>query len=136
MNTKRVLGWMAFFGVAAGLAWGPQYFQKTDEGDESVAASTTPVKSKTGTLPAVTANGKPVVIKDLSPSGDLFTARSWKVAPTLASVIEQPVNQTPVVQAPSVPPMPSSSLASSMTVPTCKCFCRTAKKYTSYAKGM
>ena len=106
MNTKRVLGWMAFFGVAAGLAWGPQYFQKTDEGDESVAASTTPVKSKTGTLPAAAANGKPAVIKDLSPSGDLFTARSWKVAPTLASVIEQPVNQTPVVQAPSVPPMP------------------------------
>jgi hypothetical protein len=106
MNTKRVLGWMAFFGVAAGLAWGPQYFQKTDEGDESVAASTTPVKSKTGTLPAAAANGKPAVIKDLSPSGDLFTARSWKVAPILASVTEQPVNQTPVVQAPSVPPMP------------------------------
>ena len=72
----------------------------------SVAAATTAAKSKTGALPAAVANGKPVVIKDLSPSGDLFTARSWKVAPPLASVIEQPVNQTPVVQAPSVPPMP------------------------------
>ncbi len=106
MNTKRVMGWVAFFGVAAGLAWGPQYFQQSDEGEDS-AAVTTPAKGKTGgALPAVTANGKPAVIKDLSPSGDLFGSRSWKPAPTLASVTEQPVNQTPVVQAPSVPPMP------------------------------
>ena len=32
MNTKRVMGWVAFFGVAAGLAWGPQYFQQAEEG--------------------------------------------------------------------------------------------------------
>jgi hypothetical protein len=106
MNTKRVMGWVAFFGVAAGLAWGPQYFQQAEEGEDS-AAVTTPVKGKTGgALPAVSADGKPAVIKDLSPSGDLFGSRSWKPAQTLARVIEQPVNPTPVVQAPSVPPMP------------------------------
>ncbi|WP_223512729.1 hypothetical protein [Pseudomonas sp. GL-B-19] len=106
MNTKRVMSWVAFFGVAGGLAWGPQYFQQAEEG-EGTGAVTTPAKGKTGgALPAVSANGKPAVIKDLSPSGDLFGASSWKPAPTLARVTEQPVNQTPVVQAPSVPPMP------------------------------
>ena len=107
MNTKRVMGWVAFFGVAAGLTWGTQYFQQPEEGEDSVVAVATSAKGKNGgALPAVTVNGKPAVIKDLSPSGDLFGSRSWKPAPTLARVIEQPVNQTPVVQAPSVPPMP------------------------------
>lgn len=107
MNTKRVMSWVAFFGVAAGLAWGPQYFQQAEEEGEGTVAVTTPAKGKTGgALPAVSADGKPAVIKDLSPAGDLFGARSWKPAQTLARVIEEPVNQTPVVQAPSVPPMP------------------------------
>ena len=107
MNTKRVVGWVAFFGVAAALTWGPDYFMPSDEVEVSVATATTPLKSKTrGTLPAAAASGKPAAIKDLTPSGDLFAARSWKAAPTLASVTEQPINQTPVVQVPSVPPMP------------------------------
>ncbi|MGE8185377.1 hypothetical protein [Pseudomonas mandelii] len=107
MNTKRVVVWVAFFGVAAALTWGPDYFMPSDEGEASVATAATPAKSKIrGTLPAASASGKPAVIKDLSPSGDLFAARSWKAAPMLASVTEQPVNQTPVVPVPSVPPMP------------------------------
>lgn len=107
MNTKRVVGWVAFFGVAAALTWGPDYFKQQDDSDPSVAVVATPAKNKTtGALPAASASGKPAVIKDLSPAGDLFAARSWKPAPTLASVTEQPVNLTPVVQAPSVPPMP------------------------------
>ena len=107
MNTKRVVGWVAFFGVAAALTWLPDYFMPSDEADASVAAVATPAKGKIrGALPAATAAGKPTVVKDLSPSGDLFAARSWKAAPTLASVTEQPVNLTPVVQVPSVPPMP------------------------------
>ncbi|MFJ7285326.1 hypothetical protein [Pseudomonas sp. NPDC099000] len=107
MNTKRVVGWVAFIGVAAALTWGPDYFMPSEDGDASVASVATPAKSKTrGTLPAASASGKPAVIKDLSPSGDLFAARSWKAAPTLASVTEQPVNLTPVVQVPSAPPMP------------------------------
>ncbi|MET0846882.1 MAG: hypothetical protein ABWY46_11880 [Pseudomonas sp.] len=107
MNTRRAVGWVAFFGVAAALTWGPDYFMPSDEGEVLVATATTPAKSKTrGTLPAASASGKPALIKDLTPSGDLFAARSWKAAPTLASVTEQPVNQAPVVPVPSAPPMP------------------------------
>lgn len=107
MNTKRVAGWVGFFGVAAALAWLPGYFLPTDEGDAAVDVVAGPAGSKSGgALPAATAAGKPALVKDLSPAGDLFAARSWKAAPALASVTEQPVNLTPVVPIPSVPPMP------------------------------
>ena len=53
MNTKRVVGWVAFFGVAAALTWLPEYFTSSEEGDASVAAVATPTNSKTrGALPA------------------------------------------------------------------------------------
>ncbi|MGF6109137.1 hypothetical protein [Pseudomonas frederiksbergensis] len=103
MNTKRVAGWVAFFGVAAALAWLPEFLQQPEDGELNVATVATPAKSK---KTAVTASVKAAPIKDLSPSGDLFAARSWKAAPQLASVTEQPVNLTPVVQIPSAPPMP------------------------------
>jgi len=107
MNTKRVAGWAGFFGIAAALAWLPDYWMPADDGEASVAVVATAASSKTrGALPAAPAAGKTVVVKDLSPAGDLFAARSWKAAPTLASVTEQPVNLTPVVTVPSAPPMP------------------------------
>ncbi|MVV46840.1 hypothetical protein EJA72_00995 [Pseudomonas sp. PB120] len=107
MNTKRVVGWVAFFGIAAALTWGPEYFKQTDDDDTVVTAVAPSAKTKTaGAQDAAIAGKTPVAIKDLSPAGDLFSARSWKVAPVLASVTEQPVNLTPVVQAPSLPPMP------------------------------
>ncbi|KAF2391594.1 hypothetical protein [Pseudomonas frederiksbergensis] len=103
MNTKRVVGWVAFFGVAAALAWLPDFLRQPEEGEVSVATVATPVKSK---KPAAAVSVKAAPIKDLSPSGDLFATRSWKAAPVLASVTEQPVNLTPVVQTPSAPVMP------------------------------
>lgn len=107
MNIKRVAGWAGFFGIAAALAWLPDYLMPADEGDVPVATLATPTSGKIrGALPAAPATGKAAVVKDLSPAGDLFAARSWKAAPTLATVVEQPVNLTPVVQAPSAPPMP------------------------------
>lgn len=106
MNTKRVAGWVGFFGVAAALAWLPDYLKPADEGDVSVAVVAPGSSKASGALPAAPASGKPAVVKDLSPAGDLFAARSWKAAPTLASVIEQPVNVTPVVQIPTAPAMP------------------------------
>ncbi|MHC8400408.1 hypothetical protein ACYZTX_13265 [Pseudomonas sp. MDT1-17] len=107
MNTKRVVGWVAFFGVAAALTWLPEYFTSSQEADASVAAVATPTKSKTrGALPAASAGKTAAAVKDLGPAGDLFAARSWKAAQKLATVTEQPVNFTPVVQAPSAPPMP------------------------------
>lgn len=107
MNTKRVVGWVAFFGVAAALTGLPEYFTSSQEDDASVAAVATPTQSKIrGALPAVSAGKTPSAVKDLSPAGDLFAARSWNAAQQLATVTEQPVNLTPVVQAPSAPPMP------------------------------
>lgn len=103
MNTKRVVGWVVFFGVAAVLAWLPDYLRQPEDGEVSVAAVVAPAKSKTA---VAAASVKAAPIKDLSPSGDLFASRSWKPAPTLASVTEQPVNLNPVVQAPTAPAMP------------------------------
>ncbi|MGE8186770.1 hypothetical protein [Pseudomonas sp. NPDC086278] len=107
MKSKRAAGWVAFFGVAAALTWGPDYFKSADDADTSVVVAAAPAKGLAPTAqPAALAGKTPVVIKDLSPAGDLFAARSWKAAPVLASVTEQPVNRIAVVQAPSVPPMP------------------------------
>ncbi|MGE8066970.1 hypothetical protein [Pseudomonas sp. NPDC089569] len=107
MNNKRVMGWVAFLGVSAALTWLPEYFKKADDTDTEAVAVVAPAKDKSsGTLPATKAGAAPAAIKDLGPAGDLFAARSWKAAPTLASVTEQAVNVTPVVQAPTVPPMP------------------------------
>ncbi|MHC8334465.1 hypothetical protein [Pseudomonas sp. LB3P25] len=108
MNTKRAVGWVAFFGVAAALTWGPEYFtSSSEEGDASVAAVAAPAKSNIrGALPAASAGKTPAVVKDLSPTGDLFAARSWTSAQQLATVTEQSANLTPVVQVPTAPPMP------------------------------
>jgi hypothetical protein len=107
MNSKRAVGWMAFFGVAAALAWFPDYFKSADNTEAEVAAVATPAKGKAhGTSSATQGAGVSTAIKDLSPAGDLFAARSWKPAPTLASVNEQAVNVVPVVQVPTAPPLP------------------------------
>nr|WP_180206141.1 hypothetical protein [Pseudomonas sp. SbOxS1]NYU06357.1 hypothetical protein [Pseudomonas sp. SbOxS1] len=106
MNSKRAVGWVAFLGVAAALTWLPDYFKQGDDSDVAVAAVATPAKGKNRSASPAAQAAAPVAIKDLSPAGDLFAARSWKAAPTLASVTEQPINVAPVVQAPTAPPMP------------------------------
>jgi hypothetical protein len=102
MNTKRVAGWVAFFGVAAALAWLPEFFKQADDSDLAVATVTTPAKGKTPGAPTAA----PAPIKDLSPAGDLFAARSWIAEPAPGTVTEQPVVVTPVVQVPTAPPLP------------------------------
>jgi hypothetical protein len=107
MNTKRVVGWVAFFGVAAALAWAPEYFKQADDSDPALAAVVAPAKGKApGTAAAASSAAAVVPIKDLSPAGDLFASRSWKPAPVLGTVIEQPVAVTPEVQVPTAPPLP------------------------------
>lgn len=107
MNTKRVTGWVAFFGVTAALAWLPEYFSPSDDADSTDVAMATPAKTAArGALPASTTKAKTAAIKDLTPAGDLFAGKSWKAAPTLATVTETAVNLTPVVQAPTLPPVP------------------------------
>lgn len=105
MNTKRVTGWLAFFGVAAALAWLPEYFSPSEDADSNEVAVATPGKPR-GALPASNSKAKDAPIKDLSPAGDLFAAKSWKAAPTLATVTEMAINPATVVQAPSLPPVP------------------------------
>lgn len=105
MSTKRVTGWLAFFGVAAALAWLPEYFSPSEDADSKQVAVATPGKTR-GALPTSSAKAKDAPIKDLSPAGDLFAAKSWKAAPTLATVTEIAVNPATVVQAPSLPPLP------------------------------
>ncbi|MDE1164590.1 MAG: hypothetical protein PW845_04220 [Pseudomonas sp.] len=106
MNNKRVVGWLVFFAVAAAVASYPDLFLKSDVAEQE-ATATAPVKARLrGSLPAAGAAKAEAPIKDLSPAGDLFAAKSWKPLATLATVTEQPVNPTTVVQAPSAPPMP------------------------------
>ncbi|MBV7526542.1 MULTISPECIES: hypothetical protein [Pseudomonas] len=107
MNTKRVSGWVAFFGVAAALAWLPEYFNQAGDSDLAVATVATPAKGKTpGASTAASSAAALAPIKDLSPAGDLFAARSWIAAPALGTVTEQSVVVTPVVQVPTAPPLP------------------------------
>ncbi|WP_085718850.1 hypothetical protein [Pseudomonas sp. B28(2017)] len=107
MSTKRVVGWVAFFGVAAALAWFPEYFKQADDSDPTVVAVAPPTKGKTpGTSAAASSAAAVTPIQDLSPAGDLFAARSWKAAPAPGTVTEQPVIDTPVVQTPTAPPLP------------------------------
>lgn len=107
MNTRRMVGWVAFFAAAAALAWFPEYFKQADDSDPVVAAVTTPAKVKApGTSAAASSAAAVAPIKDLSPAGDLFAARSWKAAPAPGTVTEQSVVATPVVQVPTAPPLP------------------------------
>ena len=97
---------MAFFGVAAALAWFPEYFKQADDSDPALAAVARSAKGKTPGAAAASNAAAVVPIKDLSPAGDLFAARSWNAEPALGTVIEQPVAVTPEVQVPTAPPLP------------------------------
>lgn len=103
MNSKRKAAWLAFFGIAAVLAWAPEYF----DNDEQPGVPVIQAKAPGGAGPARLATAdKGTPIRDLSPVGDLFASRSWKPAATVATVIEQPVSITPPAQAPTAPDMP------------------------------
>lgn len=106
MDTKRVVGWVAFLGVAAALAWFPEYFKQADDSEPAMAAVATSAKGKVPGAAAASSAAAVVPIKDLSPAGDLFAARSWKAEPVLGTVIEQPVVVTSEVQVPTAPPLP------------------------------
>jgi len=107
MNTKRVVGWVAFFAVAAALAWFPEYFKQADDSDPVGTSVATPARSKApGASATASSAAAQVPIKDLSPAGDLFAAHSWKAEPAPGTVTEQPVVAAPVVQVPTAPPLP------------------------------
>lgn len=108
MNSKRLLGWSAFFAVALLLAGLAHWFAEPQDDPDAADAVTVAIgKAQVrGDSPTARAAKAPAPIKDLTPAGDLFSARNWKPAAVLASVTEKPLVQTPVVQAPTVPPLP------------------------------
>lgn len=105
MNSKRLLGWSAFFAIALLLAGLAHWFAEPQDGADAVEVVAVTVGKGQARSVSPTAKA-PAVIKDLTPAGDLFSARNWKPAAVLASVTEKPLVQAPVVQAPTVPPLP------------------------------
>lgn len=100
MNTQRMLGWSAFLGVAAVLAWAPGYFFAEPGSSVTPGAALAP-RSTPGapTPPAVT---RP---RQLHPV-DLFASKSWKPAAVLASVTEQAQPVVAPVVVPVAPALP------------------------------
>ena len=45
MNTRRVTGWLGFFGVAAALAWLPEYLSPREDPETVEEAVTPPGKN-------------------------------------------------------------------------------------------
>ncbi|VVO38356.1 hypothetical protein [Pseudomonas fluorescens] len=104
MNRQRTLGWLAFLAIAGALAWGPKMF--FDEGQDPGEASATAASPANAGKVRSAAVARQAVVKPLNMSRDLFAAKSWKPAPTLATVTEQAAPVLPEAVAPSAPPLP------------------------------
>lgn len=101
MNTHRILGWGAFFALAAGLAWYPDLFLHQDD-LEPVAASRAPAATRSS------AAAPSAPLRDLAPGADLFAAQTWAMeapAPT-AEQLAALQQQQPAAAPPSAPPLP------------------------------
>lgn len=99
MNTQRMLGWSAFLGVAAVLAWVPGYFFDAP-GSVTPLAPAPSSHAQPASPPASVARARP-----LNPV-DLFASKSWKPAAVLASVTEQPQAVVAPVVVPVAPALP------------------------------
>lgn len=105
MNRQRTFGWIAFLAIAGALAWGPKmFFDQGQEPDEASSTAASPAKAKARS--AAVAQQAALGAKPLDMSRDLFAAKSWKPAPTLATVTEQAPAVLPMAVAPSAPPLP------------------------------
>ncbi|NBA96732.1 hypothetical protein [Pseudomonas sp. R5(2019)] len=101
MNTKRTLGWLGFFTVAAALTWIPEHFftepaPATDAASVAGSQEATPAQA----AKAQANKDKPAI------AGDLFAAKSWKPVVAMATVTEQPLAAAPDEPAPTAPPLP------------------------------
>jgi len=101
MNTQRMLGWSAFLGVAAVLAWAPGYFFDAPEVEVDVPAA----RAVASRLPASATPPVAARARAVSPV-DLFASKSWKPAAVLASVTEQPAAVVATVVVPVAPALP------------------------------
>jgi hypothetical protein len=106
MNRQRALGWAAFLAIAGALAWGPELF--FGDGKSPAEATKNAATTKAGKAHAAAAADKAAAVaaKPLNMSRDLFATKSWKSAPTLATVTEQASSALQVPVEPSAPPLP------------------------------
>lgn len=101
MNTQRLLGWSAFLGAAVLLAWAPDYFFGERESTDDQAVAVAPRRTVDVEQPGATAKTRSSAAR-----ADLFASKSWKPAPVLASVTEQPAVVVPVEVTPIAPALP------------------------------
>lgn len=101
MNTQRMLGWSAFLGVAAVLAWAPGYFFDAPEAENDAPAA----RAVASRLPASATPPVASRARAVSPV-DLFASKSWKPAAVLASVTEQAAVVVAPVVVPVAPALP------------------------------
>lgn len=107
MNRQRTFGWIAFLAIAGALAWGPKmFFDQGQAPDEASSTAASPAKAGKARSAAVAQQAAALAAKPLNMSRDLFAAKSWKPAPTLATVTEQAPAVVPMAVAPSAPPLP------------------------------
>lgn len=101
MNTQRLLGWSAFLGAAVLLAWAPDYFFGDNQSTEDQTVAVAPRRANDALAPGAKAQAHA-----RGATADLFASKSWKPAPVLASVTEQPAVVVPVDVTPLAPALP------------------------------
>jgi hypothetical protein len=107
MNNRRVVGWLAFFGICGVIAWAPDHF--FGEPSPDVADNAAPVSSKHRDAMAAKAQAQAAGAGQASnaavPQVDLFASQNWYVAPVMTA--EQVAAMT-AAAAPAVPTVPTA----------------------------
>jgi len=105
MNTQRRWFWLAFLGLAAGLALIPELFFTPDpEYVPATAGVTSKAPDASAAQTQVPAEATPATPRNL-PQADLFSAHSWYRPPVAVPVVQAPPPQPQVVR-PMAPPLP------------------------------
>lgn len=109
MNTRRVAGWLAFFGICGLIACVPEQFFGEQAQDLSSAAAPVTSKHRDAVATAKAGSDKGGVAKsDVAkvPQLDLFAPQSWYVAPVVTAE-QAALNSAPAAPTvPTAPPLP------------------------------
>lgn len=110
MNTRRVAGWLAFFGICGLIAWVPEQFFGEQAQDLSSAAAPVASKHRDAVATAKAGSDKSGDAKSSVakvPQLDLFAAQSWYVAPVVTAEQQAALNSVPAAPTvPTAPPLP------------------------------
>jgi hypothetical protein len=109
MNTRRVAGWLAFFGICGLIAWVPEQFFSEQAQDSLSDAAPLASKHRDAIAGAKSASDKDGTAKSAAakvPQLDLFAAQSWFVAPVVTAE-QAALNNAPAAPTvPTAPPLP------------------------------